>query len=75
VVFFIVGISAAGPLVTAADAPPASDRERPAALNTGTAFILAFRFEACFERSIIAFLHAMQSAAWAVLHLVKEFYN
>ena len=54
---FIDGISATGPLVVA-DAPPASDKDRPAAPNTGTAFIPAFRFEARFARGIIAFLHA-----------------
>jgi hypothetical protein len=58
VVFFIVGISATGP-VAAADAPPASDRDRPAAPNTGTAFVPAFRFEACFTRGITEFLHAI----------------
>jgi hypothetical protein len=57
VVFFIVGISATGPLA-AADALPASDRDRPAAPNTGTAFIRAFRFEVCFARGIIEFLQA-----------------
>jgi hypothetical protein len=57
-VFFNVAISAAGPLA-AADAPPASDRDNPAAPRTGTAFLPAFRFEACFARGIIAFLHGL----------------
>jgi len=51
-----VGISTAGPLV-AADAPPASDNDKPAAPNTGTARALLrrFRFEACFECDIVDF--------------------
>jgi len=44
---FRVGISAAGPLVTA-DAPLASDNDNPAAPNTGRALLRRFRFEACF---------------------------
>jgi hypothetical protein len=44
---FGVGISAA------ADAPLASDNDNPAALNTGTALMLRFRFvEACFACDI-----------------------
>ena len=53
------GISATGPLVVV-DAAPASDRDRPEAPNTGTAFFPAFRFdEACFARGTIAVLHAI----------------
>ena len=49
---FGVGISAAG-LLIAADAPLASDNDNPAALNTGTALMLRFRFvEACFACDI-----------------------
>jgi hypothetical protein len=58
VVFVIVGVSATDPLVDA-DAPPASERDRPAAPNTGMAFVPAFLFEVCFARGIIKFLHAL----------------
>jgi hypothetical protein len=52
---FGVGISAAG--LIAADAPLASDNDNPAALNTGTALMLRFRFvEACFACDIGALL-------------------
>jgi hypothetical protein len=50
--FGVDGISAAG--TTAADAPPASDKVNPAAPNTGTAFVIRFRFEACFARGMVA---------------------
>jgi hypothetical protein len=52
----MVGLSAAGPLVTA-DAPPASN-DNPAAPNTGTVVVPRFRFEGCFTRGIVGFLHA-----------------
>jgi hypothetical protein len=42
---------------TAADAPPTSEKVNPAAPNTGTVFVTRFRFEACFTRGILAFLH------------------
>jgi hypothetical protein len=47
---FGVGIFTAGP----ADAPLASDNDKPAAPNTGRALLLRFRFEACFARDIAA---------------------
>jgi hypothetical protein len=47
---FGVGIFAAGP----ADAPLASENDKPAAPNTGRALLLRFRFEACFARDIAA---------------------
>ena len=41
------GMSAVGAAV-AADAPPASDKETPTTLSTGTASFRHLRFEACF---------------------------
>lgn len=41
---FLGGISAAGAL----DAPLASDNDKPTALNTGTAFLRRFSFDAFF---------------------------
>jgi hypothetical protein len=41
------GMSAVGTAV-AADAPPASDKETPTTLSTGTASFRHLRFEACF---------------------------
>jgi hypothetical protein len=42
------GMSVLGTAV-AADAPPASDKERPTMPTTGTASFRRFRFEACFR--------------------------
>lgn len=53
--FGVCGTPWAG--ATAADAPPTSEKVNPAAPNTGTVFVTRFRFEACFTRAILAFLH------------------
>jgi hypothetical protein len=37
---------------TAADAPPTSEKVKPAAPSAGTAFVILFCFEACFTRGI-----------------------
>jgi len=50
--FGVRGMSVVG--ATAADAPPASEKVSPAAPNTGTAFVTRFRFEACFNRGMVA---------------------
>jgi hypothetical protein len=50
--FGVRGASVVG--VTAADAPPTSEKVNPAAPNTGTAFVTRFRFEACFTRDMFA---------------------
>jgi hypothetical protein len=47
---FRAGMSAAAPPVVA-NAPPASNKDNPAAPNTGAAFMTllrCFRFDACF---------------------------
>jgi hypothetical protein len=49
---FGVGISAAC-LPIAADAPLASDNDNPAALNTGTALMLRFRFVEAASRATL----------------------
>jgi hypothetical protein len=41
----------------AADAPPTSEKVKPAAPRTGTDFATLVRFEVCFTRAIRAFLH------------------
>src|SRR6266436_1855549 len=56
--FGVRGASVVG--ATAADAPPTSEKVNPAAPNTGTDFVTRFRFEACFTRAIVAFLHILQ---------------
>jgi hypothetical protein len=38
---------------TAADAPPTSEKVKPAAPSAGTAFVTRFRFEACFTPGIV----------------------
>jgi hypothetical protein len=55
-VVFSVGIFAAGTSV-AADAPLASDNDKPAAPNNGTAHARCFRFEACFARDMVESSH------------------
>jgi hypothetical protein len=47
-----VGKFTAGPPGTA-DAVLASDKDKPAAPNTGRALLRRFRFEACFEFDIV----------------------
>jgi hypothetical protein len=49
---FLVSTSAAVPPL-AADAPLASDKDNPAAPNTGTALLLRFRLEACFACDMV----------------------
>ncbi len=49
--FGVRGASVVG--VTAADAPPTSEKVNPAAPNTGTAFVTRFRFEACFALGML----------------------
>jgi hypothetical protein len=56
-VFGVVGISVAGPPV-AAEAPPVSDNDNPAAPNTGTAFARRLRFDTCFVCGIVESSHA-----------------
>jgi hypothetical protein len=50
--FGVRGTSCVG--TAAADAPPTSEKVKPAAPNTGTAFVPRFGFEACFARGIVA---------------------
>jgi hypothetical protein len=48
------GVSATGPAIPAADAPPASDKDTPTTPNAGTTSFRRFRFEACFVNGIVA---------------------
>jgi hypothetical protein len=56
-VVFGVGISATGPLGTA-DAPLASDNDKPAAPKTGRALLRRLRFEACFVCDMAESFHS-----------------
>jgi hypothetical protein len=53
---FCVGTSANGASPVAAEAPPANDN-KPAAPNSGTAFVPLFRFGVCFASDIVKFSH------------------
>jgi hypothetical protein len=53
--FGVCGASCVG--TADADAPPTSERVNPAAPNTGADFVIRFRFETCFTRGMLAFLH------------------
>jgi hypothetical protein len=50
--FGVCGVSAVG--TADADAPPTSEKVNPAAPKAGTAFVIRFRFEACFTPGIVA---------------------
>jgi len=49
--FGVGGVSAIGTAV--ADAPPTSEKVNPTAPKAGTAFVIRFRFEACFTPGIV----------------------
>jgi hypothetical protein len=58
----LFGVSVAGPVV-AADAPPANDKDIPAAPNTGTVFVRRFRFETSFVCDICKILHTFEQCS------------
>ena len=63
---FCVGVSVAGTWV-AADAPLASDNDKPAAPSKGTAHARRFRFKACLDWDMIEILSNLYGKCSIVL--------